>query len=54
MSSEQEPLLPSTYSREQPEGDLYQTEPLTWRNRLAEVLESAVLHKFIITLVRPS
>ena len=56
MASEQEPLLPSTYPREQPEQvDLSQTGLLpTWRNRLSEALESVVFHKLIITLVRPS
>jgi len=52
MSSEQEPLLPSTYPEQV---DLSQTGLLpTWRNRLAEALESVVVHKLIITLVRPS
>jgi hypothetical protein len=55
MASEQEPLLPSTYPREQPEQvDLSQTGLLpTWRDRLSEALESVVVHKFIITLVCP-
>lgn len=46
MSSEQEPLLPSTHLAEQ-------VELPTWRHRLAEALESTVVHKLIIALVRP-
>jgi hypothetical protein len=51
MSSEQEPLLPSSDSQERPE----QSERgllSTWRIRTAEALESAYVHKLVITLVR--
>jgi hypothetical protein len=50
-SSEQDPLLPSSYTQE--EQDQYQTESAsTWRERVAEALESAIVHKLVITLVR--
>ncbi|KAI0256744.1 hypothetical protein BJV78DRAFT_1116823 [Lactifluus subvellereus] len=54
MSSEQEPLLPSSYSQEQtPEqADQSPTSQLsTWRGRVAEALESPPVHKLIITLI---
>ena len=55
MSSEQEPLLPSSYSQEQTEqADQSPTSHLsTWRGRVAEALESPSIHKLVITLVRP-
>jgi len=49
MSSEQEPLLPSTHPEQV---DLSQTGLLpTWRNRLSEALESILVHKLIIALI---
>lgn len=51
-SSEQDPLLPSSYSQEQ---DQYQADsPSTWRERVSEALESSPVHKLVITLVRYS
>ncbi|KAI9466254.1 hypothetical protein BJY52DRAFT_1143243 [Lactarius psammicola] len=48
-SSEQDPLLPS-YSQEQQ--DQSQTEsPSTWREHVAEALESSTAHKLVITLI---
>jgi hypothetical protein len=54
-SSEQDPLLPSSYSQE--EQDQYQADSAkdsatTWRERVAEALESSTIHKLVITLVR--
>lgn len=50
-SSEQDPLLPSSYSQEAQ--DQYQTDSSpTWRERVAEALESPIVHKLVITLVR--
>ena len=50
-TSEQDPLLPSSYSREEQDQD--QTEsPSTWRERVAEALESPIIHQLVITLVR--
>jgi hypothetical protein len=55
MSSEQDPLLPSSNPPEQPE-QAYQSPQRgrlsTWRIRVAEALESAYVHKLVITLVR--
>jgi hypothetical protein len=54
MSSEREPLLPSTETQEWPE-QVDQSERglfATWRIRVAEALESAYVHKLVITLVR--
>lgn len=50
-SSEQDPLLPSSYSQEE---DQYQTESPTWRERVSEALESSFVHKLVIALVRYS
>jgi hypothetical protein len=47
MSSDQEPLLPSSERPEQAEDGLS-----TWRVRVAEALESSRLHKLVIALVR--
>jgi hypothetical protein len=55
MSSEQDPLLPSTYPREQPDEQEDESQAgllSTSRTRVAEALESNTLHKLIITLVR--
>ncbi|KAF8274972.1 hypothetical protein EI94DRAFT_1712101 [Lactarius quietus] len=49
-STEQDPLLPSSYSQE--EQDQCQTEsPSTWRERVSEALESATVHKLVIALI---
>ncbi|KAN0133804.1 hypothetical protein V8E53_008528 [Lactarius tabidus] len=53
-SSEQDPLLPSSYSQE--EQDQYQADSAkdsatTWRERVAEALESSTIHKLVITLI---
>ena len=55
MSSEQAPLLPSSNPPdEQPEqaNQTQRTRLSTWRVRVAEALESAYVHKLVITLVR--
>ena len=54
-SSEQEPLLPSSNPPDQPEQadrSLPRGRLSTWRIRVAEALESAYVHKLVITLVR--
>ncbi|SRR6266403_1513809 len=52
--TEQDPLLPSSNSpdAEQPEQETQPERLSTWRNRVAEALESASVHKLVITLVR--
>jgi hypothetical protein len=54
MSSEQEPLLPSTDTQERQEQADQSERGLfaTGRIRVAEALESAYVHKLVITLVR--
>lgn len=53
MSSEQEPLLPSSTSQLEEQVDESQPGLLsTWRIRVAEALESPIVHKLVITLVR--
>ena len=55
MSSEQEPLLPSSNPPEQPEqaDQSPQSGRLsTWRVNVGEALESAYVHKLVISLVR--
>lgn len=54
MSSEQDPLLPSSNAPEQPEqaNQLQRGRLSTWRIRVGEALESAYVHKLVITLVR--
>jgi hypothetical protein len=53
MSSEQEPLLPSSSSSEPQEqaNQLQRGRLSTWRIRVAEALESAYVHKLVIALV---
>jgi len=52
MSSEQDPLLPSSGFQERPDVDQSQGGLLsTWRIRVAEALESASVHKLVITLI---
>ncbi|KAH9050727.1 hypothetical protein EDB84DRAFT_1258819 [Lactarius hengduanensis] len=49
-SSEQEPLLPSSYSQDR--RDESQTaSPSTWREHVSEALESSIAHKFVIALI---
>ncbi|KAH9005197.1 hypothetical protein EDB86DRAFT_2882188 [Lactarius hatsudake] len=49
-SSEQEPLLPSSYSQDR--RDQSQTaSPSTWREHVSEALESPTAHKSVITLI---
>ncbi|KAI0006073.1 hypothetical protein BJV74DRAFT_802007 [Russula compacta] len=53
MSSEQQPLLPSSTSQERPE-QVDESQPgwlSAWRTRLGEALESAIVHKLVITLI---
>ncbi|KAI9510877.1 hypothetical protein F5148DRAFT_490564 [Russula earlei] len=52
MSSEQEPLLPSSYAQEEEaDGSQAQTgPPPAWRVRVAEALEARITHKLVITL----
>lgn len=54
MSSEQDPLLPSSNAPEQPEqaNQPQRGRLSTFRIRVAEALESAYVHKLVITLVR--
>ncbi|KAI9446415.1 hypothetical protein H4582DRAFT_2124870 [Lactarius indigo] len=50
-SSEQEPLLPSSYSQDQQDQSQTVASPSTWREHVAEALESSTAHKFVITLI---
>jgi len=51
MSSEQDPLLPSSYSQEQSEQEDEQRGLLpSWRVRVSEALESHIVHKLVIAL----
>jgi len=52
-SSEQEPLLPSSVSQGRSEGADQSEGGLisTWRARVGEALESATVHKLVITLI---
>jgi len=52
MSSEQDPLLPSSYSQEQEQRE-QEDEPqggASWRVRVSEALESHIVHKLVIAL----
>lgn len=54
-SSEQDPLLPSSNAPEQAEQAEQSSQSgrlSTWRIRVGEALESAYVHKLVITLVR--
>ena len=56
-SSEQDPLLPSSNAperAEQADRPSQRGRLSTWRIRVAEALESAYVHKLVITLVRLS